>query len=170
MLRVCERECKREPDREKKRAEVWEVEDGRADKTGERSQNKANREQVMQHEQRQQSSGSQSVWMWAERGEHCGDLSPLSGRCLNKGARRAASVDPSSSTGQERSSWSICNTQQLSFEQLYREMQKNSRATAQGLFHIQHSLDVIIMWHIYLLLVGPVESTSDCNLGKKPCS
>lgn len=42
---------------------------------------------------------------------------PLSGRCLNKGAPRAASADPSSSTGQERSSWSIWNKESHSFEQ-----------------------------------------------------
>lgn len=40
------------------------------------------------------------------------DLSPLSGRCLNKGARRAASVDPSSSTEQEHFSLPICGTKQ----------------------------------------------------------
>lgn len=40
-----------------------------------------------------------------------GALSPLSGHCLNKGAQRAASADPSSSTEPERSSWPICNTE-----------------------------------------------------------
>lgn len=49
-----------------------------------------------------------------EMTEGCSGPSPLSGRCPNKGAQRAASVDPSSSTGQERSSWSIWSTKQVS--------------------------------------------------------
>lgn len=44
-----------------------------------------------------------SLYEWAEKRKHSRDLSPLSGHCPNKGAQRAASVDPFSSTGQGHS-------------------------------------------------------------------
>ena len=62
----------------------------------------------MQNEQ--QSSGNMN--MSSEKQQHSGEPSLLSGRCLNKGAQRAASVGPSASTGPEHSSWSICDTKQ----------------------------------------------------------
>lgn len=126
----------------------------------------------------QQNKASRSVWMWAVRRKQCSDRSPLSGRCLNKGAQRAASVYPSSSIGQERSSWSTYkhNFPLINFTEKRRKTAAKPRLNSdtEGLLYInpyyKMIFNVTVMWDIHLLLVGPLESTSDCSRGKKPCS
>lgn len=101
--------------------------------------------------------------------EHSTGFTPLSGRCPSRGARRVAFVGPSSSTGQERSSWPICGTQRWTCDKLFLKTAAKDGSDAESVdWHQPNRNDSFI--NIHLLLLGPVESTSDCSRGKKPCS